>query len=259
MLSAISRFFARHGTWVNTAVTLAGILVGGSLPNIHLGDIYVEYYEASVPVDIQPVYESPNETGPLHYFSLDHKTTQEDYTVHPTRWKGIYGHVFVLSDDFCWLYEADGGDETESQVELVGRPQDSQVIPRFLRQQALQGQLRLATDVIAVGVASCEGDQDSEYKRAGLRSDKLMYWLRTVKPYEDAEPRLHRLNIGQYLGCPEGATPETTRRQRPVLFVALIRTEGQQMGPHDMMKVLENAEELDIDLERYSHFLGATS
>lgn len=258
MLSAISRFFARHGSWVNPLVTLLGIVAGGSLPSVHFGDVYLEYYATSVPVTVLPAYEPPASEGPPGYFPYDHATEHDGYTAHPTKAEGVYGHVFVLSDDFCWLYEADGGDSAEPQVELVGRPQDPEAVPRFLQKPALQEQLRLSTDVIAVGVASCEGNEDDETDRAGRRSEMLAYWLRGVKPSQDEDslPRIHRLNLGQHRGCPAGAAEVTTRRQRPVLFIALIREPGVELGDHDLMLVLKQAEELDIDLGRYTGFLA---
>jgi hypothetical protein len=117
-------------------------------------------------------------------------------------------------------------------------------VPEFL-----EG-LNRSQAVMAVGVASQEGDVVEEAGRAQRRAQTAASWLEQVLP---ATSSIFTLNLGQYKGsCAVGETADTAW-QRPVLMIGI----RQQEPGVDLGEALGNAMAGKSNLPDrscYSHF-----
>jgi len=281
MLSAISRICARYGVLIQLVGTVIGLLGGSGAPiHFYFGGTHFHVrgrvvgvemvgVEKDLVVDVateeepaaqvpstpslptsDPSATPPTAWRPESLIPFDGPITVGRSIAYPVKSQKAWGHVFVLSDDFCWLFGQDGSNE-EPQVELAGVPQDQNAVVSYLKEPSLQAQLRIVTDVIAVGLASCEGTDYTEGWRAERRADMLLHWLRLAKG--GTLNHVHRVNLGRYQHCSPESTAESTRRQRPVLFMALIRRpDVHHLSHRDLLEAVQAAEGLDLDLQGFA-------
>ena len=168
----------------------------------------------------------------------------------------------VFSDSYSWLIESDEqvqiNDQSFGEAEFVSR----------LRSPGFQEILARASELIAVGTASCEGKtQGDEDDRALRRARRLGAWLELARPWPEGNVRparsLHLLNLGRY--SPGGAAgpacspsaPATTWNQRKVLLLAVVeRVSGtdledcirETLGSDDKIRpLIENYSRFDLD------------
>jgi photosynthetic reaction center cytochrome c subunit len=119
----------------------------------------------------------------------------------------------ILTDDYTWVIG--------SAVQVVSKgqqvPQD-QTAQRVITPQ-LRTDLERATDVIAVGVASYEGQKAEEETRADNRGNTIVSWLdRVVNP---ATP-IWKLNLGQYdKNACRSQEQAGSSFQRPLMFASV--------------------------------------
>lgn len=139
-----------------------------------------------------------------------------------------FGCVLALGQEYHWPLQGHTTLEAESQGAREFEPR--RLLRAFFRQTAPRNLLRSATDLIAVGTASCEGGQLRVQERlAGQRSHNLARWLAhsAILPARPSREkvRIWELNMGQYqphrLG--KSCTSSQSSNQRRVLFLAVRR------------------------------------
>lgn len=195
-------------------------------------------YVHPLPDPLPPRVELTNDGSVRRYFYIEEHS---------------WGFVFVLSEEFCWIRGRQGGPTELPQVERLGTPVAEKEVLAFLKSDGLQHQMRAATDVVAVGLASCEGQESRELRRAEARAMQLVYWLRQAHP-ADHLVNLWRVNVGQHRGPCPGATALETRRQRPVLFVALVRKRGiERIGNQVVYEALGSLPDHVLCVEDYGN------
>lgn len=128
--------------------------------------------------------------------------------------------IFVLSQEYRW----------ELGTNRVMRPDGiladmGQNFDLLLEQHG-----RRYKDLIAVGTASCEGEEGVEIDRAEGRAEQMILWLReALDRIGDREERhLYRLNLGRYRSC-AGSLFSSTERQRRIILIA-IKERRPDMG-----------------------------
>lgn len=91
-------------------------------------------------------------------------------------------------------------------------------------------------DLIAVGTASCEGNDIRESDRAADRAHELVRWLRdALQGIDDRTDRnLYRLRLGRFRSC-EGSMRRDTADQRRVILVAV----KQRLAALDLPRLRE--------------------
>ncbi|MDO8793630.1 MAG: hypothetical protein Q7J25_03325 [Vicinamibacterales bacterium] len=117
--------------------------------------------------------------------------------------------IIALSNTFFWKRR-----ETTIVVDSDGR---NVLLESYLASSGVSAQLNAATDLIAVGTASCEGGAEVENDRAMARADNLSAWLRKVML--PTVEHLFALNLGQYI---TDCSRDQNDRQRVVLIVAVV-------------------------------------
>lgn len=160
--------------------------------------------------------------------------------------------LFVLSQNYYWAYE--------SRAVVLYQGEECDIYDDHLMTPGLQAQMADATDVIAVGTASCEGHRTMEATRAALRAQRLEDWLREALPDATnlaSRPQLWRLNLGKFRS-PEPCDPlpdnptweqDKTHLQRKVVFLLLDRR-GTDYTDNELEDLLQRAmnEEAALDI-----------
>ncbi|MGQ0456875.1 MAG: hypothetical protein ACT4OU_07420 [Hyphomicrobium sp.] len=122
--------------------------------------------------------------------------------------------VVVLRKDYGWVRgsttELERG-ETRLSADDIAR----EVFTRELREG-----LSSARDLIAVGLASQEGEVERETQRAGLRAARIAEWTREAV---GTSVPLWTLNLGRYVEVCDDCETDDTSWQRPFIVVA-VRT-----------------------------------
>lgn len=152
--------------------------------------------------------------------------------------------VVVLTKNYGWVK----GSTTELERD------DERLTADDIENEVLAPQLRkglgAARELIAVGLASVEGDIDSEVRRGGLRAARIAEWLRiAVGP---ATPMM-TLNLGRYLELCSDCETEDTSWQRPFMVIAV----KQYDDGADIEEALRDAMSNKVNLpspDRYSTF-----
>lgn len=120
--------------------------------------------------------------------------------------------VLILTKDYNWVKgsttEVVKGSETLTEADLLARI--------FLPE--VRDVLIKASDVIAVGAASSEGQSEAEIARADARSKVSAGWLATVVA---PETPIWTLNLGQYQTCSTVVEAGDTSFQRPLILVGV--------------------------------------
>jgi hypothetical protein len=130
--------------------------------------------------------------------------------------------VVVLTKDYGWVHGS-----TE-ELERDGRRLTAAEIEAEVLAPQLREGLGSARELIAVGLASQEGELEREVQRAGLRASRIAAW---VRPTVDTRIPMWTLNLGRYLEpCTECETADTSW-QRPFIVIALRQADdGTNIG-----------------------------
>jgi hypothetical protein len=152
--------------------------------------------------------------------------------------------VVVLTKNYGWVL----GSTTELE-----RGTD-RLSPKEIEEEVLAPQLReglgSAHELIAVGVASQEGELEREIQRGGLRAARIAHWVRGAL---GEKIPMWTLNLGRYLEPCTDCETEETSWQRPFIVIAVRQAEaGVNIGEalNNAMRDKENLPSPD----RYSTF-----
>jgi hypothetical protein len=121
--------------------------------------------------------------------------------------------VAVLPKDLTWVRGS------TTALTLQGQPLPEAEIPTRVFTAELRDGLGRSKSVIAVGVASQEGERQAETDRAGQRAKSAAAWLtNVVRP----EVPVWALNLGQYTGdCQAAGEATDTGWQRPLILIGI--------------------------------------
>lgn len=130
--------------------------------------------------------------------------------------------VVVLTKAYGWVR----GSTTElerGETRLSADDVDREVLTAQLREG-----LSSARELIAVGLASQEGEVERETQRAGLRAARIAEWVRGAV---GGSIPLWTLNLGRYADVCAECENEDTSWQRPFIVVAVKRADpGVDLG-----------------------------
>ncbi|MEQ1653634.1 MAG: hypothetical protein ABL897_14190 [Hyphomicrobium sp.] len=136
--------------------------------------------------------------------------------------------VVVLTKDYGWIK----GSTTElerGETKLSGEDIENEVLAPQLREG-----LGSARELIAVGLASVEGNIENEIQRGGLRANRIAEWVRGAV---DPSIPMSTLNLGRYLEPCSDCETEDTSWQRPFIVIAVKQADtGTNIG-----EALQNA------------------
>lgn len=122
--------------------------------------------------------------------------------------------VVVLRKDYGWV-RGSTTDLERGESRLSADDITRDVFTRELREG-----LSSARELIAVGLASQEGEVERETQRAGLRAARIAEWTREAV---GASVPLWTLNLGRYVDVCADCETEDTSWQRPFIVIA-VRT-----------------------------------
>ena len=130
--------------------------------------------------------------------------------------------VVVLTKDYRWVLGSTS-DLERGEMKLSADDIQSEVMAPQLREG-----LGSARQLIAVGLASQEGQIESEIQRGGLRAKRIAEW---VSPTVDSATPVWTLNLGRYLEeCKDCETADTSW-QRPFIVIAVRESDpGTNIG-----------------------------
>lgn len=152
--------------------------------------------------------------------------------------------VVVLTKDYGWVK----GSTTELERDdtlLTAEDIESEVLAPQLRKG-----LGSAQELIAVGLASQEGQTDAEIQRGGLRAQRIAQWVRSA--VGQSIP-ISTLNLGQYSDLCSDCETDNTSWQRPFIVIAVRRADpGTHIG-EALRAALSDKENLPSP-DRYSTF-----
>lgn len=152
--------------------------------------------------------------------------------------------VVVLTKNYGWVK----GSTTElerGETRLTAEDIENEVLAPQLREG-----LGSARELIAVGLASQEGQIESETQRGGLRANRIAEWVRTAV---DSSIPMSTLNLGRYLEPCNDCETDDTSWQRPFIVIAVRQAEdGTNIG-EALRAALSNTENLPSP-SRYSAF-----
>jgi hypothetical protein len=155
--------------------------------------------------------------------------------------------VVVLTKDYGWVR----GSTTELEKD------DRRLSPQEIQAEVLAPQLRkglgTARGLIAVGLASQEGEVEREEQRGGLRAIRIAQWVRQA--LGDGIP-MWTLNLGRYVELCAECEDADTSWQRPFIVIAVRKADN---GTH-ISEALADAMSNTVNLpspDRYSTFAFA--
>lgn len=125
--------------------------------------------------------------------------------------RGVFD-VVVLTKTYGWVR---GSTNELEKDDRILSPQEIQ--SEILAPQLRQG-LGSALGLIAVGLASQEGDVDREEQRSGLRAGRIAQWVRDA--LGERIP-MWTLNLGRYIDPCTDCEDEDTSWQRPFIVIAV--------------------------------------
>lgn len=155
--------------------------------------------------------------------------------------------VVVLTKDYGWVK----GSTTElerGETRLTAEDVENEVLAPQLRQG-----LGAAQELIAVGLASQEGEKDTEIQRGGLRAERIAEWLRNAV---DKSIPMSTLNLGQYAQPCTDCETDDTSWQRPFIVIAVRRAEAGTNIGEALRAALSDKQNLPSP-DRYSSFAMA--
>lgn len=152
--------------------------------------------------------------------------------------------VVVLTKDYGWVKgstaELERGDTRLSAADV-----ENEVLAPQLRQG-----LGSAQELIAVGLASQEGQTDVEIQRGGLRAQRIAEWVRNAV---DPSIPMSTLNLGQYSDLCSDCETDDTSWQRPFIVIAVRRADPGTNIAEALRAALSDKENLPSP-DRYSTF-----
>lgn len=168
------------------------------------------------------------------------------YTVRGTDKSGRFAEfdVIVLARDFHWVRGS------TDQMERGTTVLDGGTLQRTLTETELGQRLARALDLIAVGLASAEGDRATEEARAAARARHLAGVLKTASK---GAKTIWMLNLGQFTSGND-LTTDGTDWQRPILIIGL----KSAAAGADLAEALSSAMDNHPDLPKttsYSRFV----
>ncbi|HEX2253787.1 MAG TPA: hypothetical protein VHQ65_11020 [Thermoanaerobaculia bacterium] len=156
----------------------------------------------------------------------------------PLATDALEGWLVVLTQEYAWRKGKDAA------VELAGQAQPPEVIVEHLRR--LQDQMKSASHLIAVGMASAEGAPGRERQRALARTKQLAVWLTEAVP-PGYQPNVWRLNLGQYTG----AAVDSPEHRRIVILMVTPRA-GRVLAAEALLEALRTSESFGLSLDRFT-------
>jgi hypothetical protein len=152
--------------------------------------------------------------------------------------------VVVLTKNYGWVL---GSTEELARGDQTLGPQD--IENEVLAPQLREG-LGSAHELIAVGVASQEGEVEKETHRAGLRAKRTAEWVHGAL---DAKIPMWTLNLGRYLEPCADCENDDTSWQRPFMVVAVRQADPGTDLAEALRAAMSDKENLPSP-ERYSNF-----
>lgn len=116
-----------------------------------------------------------------------------------------------------------------------------EALEAFVFEPDVQDRLRRSQALIAVGVASQEGDPDRERARADRRARQTARWLRELARFDGP---IHTLNLGQYTAPCVACETDGTSWQRPLTVIAVRVTDPGVNLREALIDALERARNL---------------
>jgi hypothetical protein len=152
--------------------------------------------------------------------------------------------VVVLTKNYGWVLGSASELERDG-TKLNARDIEDEVLAPQLRQG-----LGNAIELIAVGVASQEGELQREIQRGGLRAARIAQWVRGAM---GERVPMWTLNLGRYLEpCTECEDAETSW-QRPFIVIAVRDTDNGVNLTEALRNAMSDKENLPSP-DRYSTF-----
>lgn len=229
LLGAFDRFFGRGlNTWVGLLALLFSVVVFGFVAR--------DFYWSSI----------------THKSGLERITAlrwNERTLVFPISGRDSAGRravfeVVVLTKDYGWVR----GSTTE--LERGERRLTADDIEREVLAPQLREGLRRAQALIAVGLASQEGELEREVQRGGLRAKRIAEWVRNV--VEPSIP-MWTLNLGRYMEpCGECEDADTSW-QRPFIVISMRSADAGTNIGEALSNAMSNKANLPAP-DRYSTF-----
>jgi hypothetical protein len=149
--------------------------------------------------------------------------------------------------------------------QVVGPGGQVESITDFLNSTGIQQDLALVSDVIVLGAASCE-TQDNvpdpialEEQRAANRARQMVSWLRQAPKKHRAGYSIFHVNLGHYrmANCPDHES-ELTRHQRGAFLIAVVQKSGitEERELESLLKAHLLREDNALELQLSSYSLG---
>jgi hypothetical protein len=189
-----------------------------------------EFVQPIQPLDVvlQPNVESCSRT--IKLMGTDRKRRRAEFD------------VVLLNEGFSWVF----GDVRN--VERDRQSCDGQSIEQLLAQQ-----LGAATDVIAVGAASAEGNAALENKRAYQRAETAMAWAKRAFAGNHFDGWIFQL--GQFRHRCVNCDPELSAVQRPVVLIGVTAKDTGVVLQEALRSAFRYGEVLDLSDYRLSQLI----
>ena len=150
----------------------------------------------------------------------------------------------ILTNDYTW---AKG---SSSQVAFDGKVIPEKDTADRLLAPKVRDSLANASDVIAVGLASKDGERSEEEARAAARSKTVATWIKKVAKPEIA---LWTLTLGQYEKACKEQEDKDSSFERPVLFIG-VRSKAEGANLQEALADAISGHENLPSRECYSRF-----
>jgi hypothetical protein len=187
--------------WFRPLAGLAALTAG-----IYYGGVYLGFFPNTQDLKIDIV----------------EKKAVENAFIFPVEGKDAQGRnaafdFIILTEDYTWVKGS------TNQVEgRTGIVPDAETAQRVINPQ-IRDALSSSSDLIAVGLASLEGDQAAEEERANQRSQTVTRWMETIATPDKG---IWRLNLGQYNKTCKTQEDVNTSFQRPLILIG-VRSKEQ--------------------------------
>ncbi|MEO1207539.1 MAG: hypothetical protein AAFV45_14525 [Pseudomonadota bacterium] len=135
-------------------------------------------------------------------------------------------------------------------LEQDGRRIVSDMVQVFVLDEDVQKRLKRSNAIIAVGLASQEGDRTVETERAGKRAATTAEWITAA--IQGARP-VYSLNLGQYQEPCADCESQGTSWQRPLIVIGVRQSDDEVDLREALMDAFTRAKNLPSP-ESYSNF-----
>ncbi len=200
------------GFWWSSPASLAVFLAAGVFAFAGFYAYYlahprhepVQAAQPALPVrPAQPQHAAREKIESAYFFRVDGKDAQG---------RAASFDFIVLTGDYTWALG-----NTAEVVSKGEQVPEAEVVERVLSPK-IRESLASASDLIAVGVASQEGDREDEEARALARSQTIAGWLTKVSSPGTA---LWSLTLGQYSKACKRQQDEDTSFERPIILAGV--------------------------------------